>query len=218
MEIEHRIVNAKEALDGAGSFVRSAICTSRLRSGVTRVRDSGLVVGYKWDQEIQIGRLDVNVGGTNEAIEYAPDCTQDVAVEVYALQPCTSLVMAQEMMQQHQWVYNVFNGVDQTAIHDTRKIPSNIGANFATRLRRFDITRLSIRHILDYVFYKEGGRPSPAVVVFGDVAERSSGDTTSTPRRRHFGFSTAKSILRDGLSDSEDGENSSDEDVRTREP
>ncbi|OWY94365.1 Multidrug resistance protein ABC transporter [Phytophthora megakarya] len=91
MEIEHRIVTAKEALDGAESFVRSAICISRLRSGGSRVWDYGLVVGYKWDPEIQIGRLDVNFGGATEAVEYAPDCTQDVGV--YALQSCTSLVV-----------------------------------------------------------------------------------------------------------------------------
>ncbi|OWY95586.1 hypothetical protein PHMEG_00034372 [Phytophthora megakarya] len=82
-EIEHRIVTAEEALDGAGTFVGSAICTSRLRSGGARVWDYGLVVGYKWDPEIQIGRLDVNFGGATEAVEYAPDCTQDVAVEVH---------------------------------------------------------------------------------------------------------------------------------------
>ncbi|ETL35500.1 hypothetical protein L916_12373, partial [Phytophthora nicotianae] len=46
-ELALKTVSVEEALDGAGTFVGSAICTSRVRSRGARVWDYGLVVGYK---------------------------------------------------------------------------------------------------------------------------------------------------------------------------
>ncbi|OWY90911.1 LOW QUALITY PROTEIN: hypothetical protein PHMEG_00040733 [Phytophthora megakarya] len=99
-DISPRAVTTEEAEDGAGTFVGGVICTSRVRPGGARVWDYGLV---KWDSEQQKGSLDVNFDGTESSIVYNHSSTQDVSVEIYALQPCgggsTSLLMFQEMKQ-----------------------------------------------------------------------------------------------------------------------
>ncbi|KAL3665201.1 hypothetical protein V7S43_009829 [Phytophthora oleae] len=52
-----RAVSDEEAFDVVGTFVGSAICTSRVWPGGARVCDYGLVVGYKWDATEEQGWL-----------------------------------------------------------------------------------------------------------------------------------------------------------------
>ncbi|KAG7375679.1 hypothetical protein PHYPSEUDO_015621 [Phytophthora pseudosyringae] len=205
-EIASRGVTAEEALNGAGTFVGSAICTSRVRPGGARVWDYGLVVGYKWDAEQQHGALDVNFGGTEVSIVYMPDSTQDVAVEIYALQPCggqiTSQIMVSEMEHQHVRVYNKFNGVDCTPTRDSKTLLAGAGGGSPP--------------YLDYVFYREGGRPHPTGVVFGesifDDVESHGRDTTTSSVYQPATASGTEIVRSDGLSDSEDD----DHDVGTQ--
>ncbi|KAG6951371.1 hypothetical protein JG688_00013763, partial [Phytophthora aleatoria] len=185
-DIEARVVSEEEALDGVGTFVGGAICPSRVPHGGARVRDYGLVV---WESEEHNGVLAVSFGEQQIAILHSPDSIFDVAVEIYSLRPCSGrgvgLVMPLELKQMHDTVYKMFNGVGQSAV-----------------------TQVTIRHILNYVFYKDGGRFPPLGMVFGDsifdpVPVGSEGHDTG----RHgvtSPMTRTEVVQNDGLSDSDD--------------
>ncbi|KAG6947253.1 hypothetical protein JG687_00016222 [Phytophthora cactorum] len=187
--IEARVESEAEALDGVGTFVGGASCTSRVSHGGPRVWDYGLVVGYRWESEERNGVLAVSFGEQQTAILHSPYSIFDVAVEIYSLRPCSyrgvGLVMPLELKQMHDTVYKMFNGVVQSAV-----------------------TQVTIRHILKYVFYKDGGRFPPLGMVFGDsifdpVPVGSEGHDTG----RHgvtSPMTRTEVVQNDGLSDSDD--------------
>ncbi|OWZ10333.1 hypothetical protein PHMEG_00016830 [Phytophthora megakarya] len=215
-ELDPRAVSEDEALDGAGTFVGSAICTSRVRPGGARIWDYGLVVGYKWESTQREGWLDVNFNGLEIPVLYSPTSTQDVAVEIYALQPCggqsTSLVMASEMKLKHLQVYNMFNGIDQPAIRDSKILLGKLGVKeideakmiLLLDISSFEMTEISVQHVLDYVFYKEGDRVHPTNVSFGETIFDKG--TSSTQEELPTASRGSEVVLSDGLSDSEDDE------------
>ncbi|KAE9335502.1 hypothetical protein PF008_g13462 [Phytophthora fragariae] len=182
-EVAARTVTTEEALNGAGTFVGGVICTSRVRPGGARVWDYGLVTGYTWCTQEMRGLLDMNFGGTAATVVYTPDSTQDVAVEIYALQHCgglsTSLVMASEMKKQHETIYNKFNGMDCPATRDSKLLLAHLARKPVDEARlipllditSFEVTQVAVRHILDYVFFKEGGRTCDEVEL-GDCTQR----------------------------------------------
>ncbi|KAG7376923.1 hypothetical protein PHYPSEUDO_012544 [Phytophthora pseudosyringae] len=156
------------------------------------------------------------------SVVYTPESTQDVAVEIYALQPCvgrsTSLLMAPEMKQQHVKVYNKFNGVDEPATRDSKTLLADVGGKPVDESRTlpllditsFDVSQVTIHHILNYVYYKEGGRPQPAGMVFGEsiydeVNSQDKGPSVASQRPLTTSTGT-EVVLSDGLSDSEDDE------------
>ncbi|KAL3659298.1 hypothetical protein V7S43_015569 [Phytophthora oleae] len=155
--------------------------------------------------------------------------SQNVAVEIYALQPCggrsTSLVMVQEMKQQHEKVYNKFNGIRQNATRDTRTLLGKVGGKMVDESRilplldiaSFEISRVAIRNILDYVYYKEGGRTPPSGMVFGasifDEAPVQTDTAAPTLRSLPAVRSGTEVVLSDGLSDSEDDVDTNGENV-----
>ncbi|OWZ08529.1 hypothetical protein PHMEG_00018909, partial [Phytophthora megakarya] len=227
-ELKPRAVTEEEALDGVGTFVGSAICTSRVRPGGARLWDYGLVVGYKWWSSERQGWLDVNFGGTADSIQYSPESTQDVAVEIYALQPCgrrsTNLVMAVEAKQKHSTVYNRFNGINQTAVRDSKVLLAEVGGEEIGEsktvplldIASFNVSEMPVRHILDYVFYKEGNRTHPTGVRFGETifdtgADARENDQPDIARE-------AEVMLSDGLSDSEDDDDVSPGATRSARP
>ncbi|KAL3664525.1 hypothetical protein V7S43_010278 [Phytophthora oleae] len=86
-DISEREVSEAEALLGPGTFVGSAVCTTRVPLGGARVWVYSLVVGYNWSAEQQEGFVDLNIGEPVESMPYKPDCFQDLPVEIYALRP-----------------------------------------------------------------------------------------------------------------------------------
>ncbi|EGZ20342.1 hypothetical protein PHYSODRAFT_496661 [Phytophthora sojae] len=124
------------------------------------------------------GSLDVNFNGT-VVIAHEPIAVLDVVVEIYALRPCmgksVSLSMPQELRQKHEQVYNKFNGVGQVAVRESTPILEEVGAKRLDEtqllplldITSFEVSMLPIHHILDYVYYKDGGRSPPDGVLFG---------------------------------------------------
>ncbi|KUF85557.1 Ubiquitin carboxyl-terminal hydrolase isozyme L5 [Phytophthora nicotianae] len=215
-DITEREVSEAEALQGPGTFVGSAICTTRVPLGGVRVWAYGLVTGYEWSTHRQEGTVDVNFGDSTETVPYQADNLQDVSVEIYALRPCaacgTSAVMPRERKQIHEKVYKKFNGADQIAVRNVDELVVDARVkpvNEAAILPIFDITNsklchVSVKHILDHVFYKDGNRPPPAGLVLNDsifTAVDSVTDVVNTPTQLELNES-----LNDGLSDSEDDE------------
>ncbi|OWZ20823.1 hypothetical protein PHMEG_0004712 [Phytophthora megakarya] len=211
-ELNPRAVSDEEALDGVGTFVGSAICTSRVRPGGARVWDCGFVVVYKWSMHQLQGWLDVTFNGSEVAILYSPESTQDVAVEVYSLQPCSgnspSLVTAMKMKDSH--VYNAFNGIGRTATRDAKALLNAVGGKAIDEskavprpdISTLEVSEIPVRHILDYVFYKEGGRVQPAGVSFGDkIFDIGAVGVQDDPL---LNSGDTGVVLSDGLSDSED--------------
>ncbi|EGZ11848.1 hypothetical protein PHYSODRAFT_516942 [Phytophthora sojae] len=210
-ELAPRVVSVAEAENGVGTFVGGVICTSRVRSGTARVWDYGLVIGYSWEPELQHGLLDVNFRGAETSLKFVSDTTQDVAVEIYALQPCagqsTSFVMAREMRQIHDKVYNKFNGIDQPAIRDATQLLEGVRSDELDEAQilplldigNFAIAEVSVQHILDYVYYKDGGRPHPSEAIFGDTIFDKP-IAQQEPRT----LAATEVVLSDGLSDSDD--------------
>ncbi|OWZ10555.1 hypothetical protein PHMEG_00016587 [Phytophthora megakarya] len=188
-ELTPREVSEEEALNGVGTTLWSTICTAKTRSDGCRVWTYGLVLGYKWEANEQQGWLDVNFDGTPVSVEYYEGSTRHVPVEVYALQPCrdqsTSLIMAAEMKQRHTEVYNNFHGINQIATRDSKVLLSNVGADEIDESQTVPLLNTTnsmvllvpVRHILDYVYYKEGYRPHPSGKTFGDTIFANIGDT-----------------------------------------
>ncbi|KAE9240128.1 hypothetical protein PF004_g7638 [Phytophthora fragariae] len=214
-ELTPRAVSGEEAEDGAGTFVGSAICTSTVRPGGGRVWDYGLVVGYHWKAGQSRGWLDVNFDGTVVSIMYDSASTQDVAVEVYALRPClgqsTSHLMAAEVKAKHEKkLYNRFIGINITATRDSKVLLNAVGAKAVDEskiiplldITSFEVTEVTIRHILDFVYYKEGGRTPPTGMSFGDtIFDQMVPEAVIEARPT---VQESELALSDGLSDSED--------------
>ncbi|EGZ12429.1 hypothetical protein PHYSODRAFT_517745, partial [Phytophthora sojae] len=200
-ELALRVVSAAEAENGVGTFVGGVICMSRVRPGTARVWDYGLVIGYSWEPELQHGLLDVNFRGVETSLKFVSDTTQDVAVEIYAF------VMAGEMRQIHDKVYNKFNGIDQPAIRDATQLLEGVRSDELDEARilplldigNFAIAEVSVQHILDYVYYKDGGRPHPSEAIFGDTIFDKP-IAQQEPRT----LAATEVVLSDGLSDSDD--------------
>ncbi|ETI30111.1 hypothetical protein F443_22768 [Phytophthora nicotianae P1569] len=125
------------------------------------------------------GTLDINFDCVVLPVDHKPETIQDVAVEIYALQPCggrgVSQVMPLELKQKHEQVYNKFNGVGQSAVRDLNNLLGEAGSNSIKESKSvplFDITsfkvyQVTVRYILDCVCYKEGNRPAPPAVALG---------------------------------------------------
>jgi CRISPR/Cas system CSM-associated protein Csm2 small subunit len=143
-----------------------------------------------------------------------------VAVEIYALQPrgdqSTSLLMASEMKQLHAKVYNELNGIDGAALRDSTVLLDDVGGKPCDETRRlplldttsFKMYQVTVRHILDYVFYKEGGRSHTAGMTFVDTifddAESKAINMAATASRPVEASSGIEVVLSDALSDSDD--------------
>jgi hypothetical protein len=219
-ELTPRSVTPEDTLDGVGTYVGGVICTFWVQPGAARVWDYGLVVGYKWCPEPRHGIFDMQFGGTEASIVHAAHSIQDVVVEIYDLRPCggqsTSLLMASEMKQLHAKVYNKFNGVGGT----TLALLADVGGKLCDETWRlpllditsFEMSQVTVYHILDYVFYKECGRSHPAGMTFGDTifdeAESSACTVVATASRPVAAPSGTEVVLSDGLSDSDDDDQS----------
>lgn len=126
---------------------------------------------------------------------------QDLAVETYALRPCqgrpVSDVMLPEMRSPHEKVLSRFHGSGEST-----DVPVHNSSDFAQTLRLvhvdeekavplYDvgsgkISHVSVRYILDYVFYQDGGPSALRGIEFGDSIfdEPSRTDSRSTSHGR----------------------------------
>lgn len=219
-EIAPRVVTTQEALDGVGTFVGSAICTPRVPPGKARIWDYGLVVGYDWDEESLRGTLDVNFDGVELQVAHKPNSIQDVAVEIYVLRPCggrgVGLIMPLELKQRHEKIYNKFNGVGQPAVRDSTALLAEVGSTSIDESKlvplldvtSFKVYQVTIQHILDYVYYKDGKRTAPPEIKLGDSifslpSEDDNSQDRSRSNRRELN-PQSEPVFSDGLSDSED--------------
>ncbi|EEY70524.1 uncharacterized protein PITG_05949 [Phytophthora infestans T30-4] len=219
-EITPRVVTTQEALDGVGTFVGSAICTPRVPPGKARIWDYGLVVGYDWDEESLRGTLDVNFDGVELQVAHKPNSIQDVAVEIYVLRPCggrgVGLIMPLELKQRHEKIYNKFNGVGQPAVRDSTALLAEVGSTPIDESKlvplldvtSFKVYQVTIQHILDYVYYKDGKRTAPPEIKLGDSifnlpSEDDNSQDRSRSNRRELN-PQSEPVFSDGLSDSED--------------
>ncbi|KAL4165555.1 hypothetical protein KRP22_014265 [Phytophthora ramorum] len=137
---------------------------------------------------------------------------------MYALQPCgrlsTSLIMTSEMKKQHETIYNKFNGIDCPATRASKLLLADVArkpideARLLPLLDRtsFDVSQVAVRHVLDYVFFKEGERTHPAGAEFGNTifdevkSQRILTTTTASSQSEN------PSGISDGLSDSDEDE------------
>ncbi|KAI9980576.1 hypothetical protein PInf_009878 [Phytophthora infestans] len=219
-EIAPRVVTTQEALDGVGTFVGSAICTPRVPPGKARIWDYGLVVGYDWYEESLRGTLDVNFDGVELQVAHKPNSIQDVAVEIYVLRPCggrgVGLIMPLELKQRHEKIYNKFNGVGQPAVRDSTALLAEVGSASIDESKlaplldvtSFKVYQVTIQHILDYVYYKDGKRTAPPEIKLGDsifslISEDDNSQDRSRSNRRELN-PQSEPVFSDGLSDSED--------------
>ncbi|KAE9271059.1 hypothetical protein PF001_g28542, partial [Phytophthora fragariae] len=118
--------------------------------------------------------------------------------------------------QQHAKVYNKFNGIDGAALRDSTALLADAGGKLCDETRRlpllditsFEVSQVIVHHILDYVFYKEGGRSHPAGVSFGntifDEVEPETSTAVAAAARPVVTPSGTEVVLSDGLSDSEE--------------
>ncbi|KAI9985749.1 hypothetical protein PInf_024514 [Phytophthora infestans] len=219
-EITPRVVTTQEALDGVGTFVGSAICTPRVPPGKARIWDYGLVVGYDWDEESLRGTLDVNFDGVELQVAHKPNSIQDVAVEIYVLRPCggrgVGLIMPLELKQRHEKIYNKFSGVGQLAVRDSTALLAEVGSTPIDESKlvplldvtSFKVYQVTIQHILDYVYYKDGKRTAPPEIKLGDSifnlpSEDDNSQDRSRSNRRELN-PQSEPVFSDGLSDAED--------------
>jgi hypothetical protein len=213
-EVAARAVSSAEALSGVGTFVGSTVCVSRVPTGGARVWDYAAIVGYQWNTAANQGRLDLQFVDDGMLAVYEPDELQDLAVETYALRPCADRsvcdLMPGETRAIHQQVYDRFNGVGQPAEREPHALTNGLDARPASEsliIPVFDVSdgtvhRISVKHILDYVYYGAGERPPPAGVVLGDSIFQV--EQTSRDGRGPLGNAQLANDNSGLLSDSED--------------
>ncbi|OWZ13123.1 LOW QUALITY PROTEIN: hypothetical protein PHMEG_00013609 [Phytophthora megakarya] len=206
-DIAARSVTRTQAMDGVGTFIGSAICTPRVPPEGVRIWDYGFGVGFKWTDSKQRGDFDVNFG--NGVI---------TSMEIYALHPCrgknVSLIMPQELRQKHEDVYTMFNGVDRPAVRDPTVLLGLTGKGRFDEtqliplldITSFEVSHVTTRHVLDYVFYKEGGRPTPPGLTLGESIFDESADLLPliSPNERLATDSSTDLVLSDGLKDDDE--------------
>ncbi|KAJ8524546.1 hypothetical protein ON010_g16572 [Phytophthora cinnamomi] len=208
-EISDREVSEAEALQGPGTYVGSAVCTTRIPTGSARVWTYGLVVGYSWQTLPGTGFVDINFGDSVETVPYSVGAFHDLAVEIYALSPCslrgTSELMSGEVKLIHQKIYDKFNGIGQSPVREVCDLvlgPRITVADETVVVPIFDVAsselyQVSVKHILDQVFYNDGGRnPPPGVTLRDSIFTNTNESSSAEP--------TTEIVLSDGLSDSED--------------
>ncbi|KAJ8533271.1 hypothetical protein ON010_g13984 [Phytophthora cinnamomi] len=141
-EISEREVSEAEALQGPGTYVGSAVCTTRIPTGSARVWTYGLVVGYSWQTLPGTGFVDINFGDSVETVPYSVGAFHDLAVEIYALRPCslrgTSELMSGEVKLIHQKIYDKFNGIGQPQVREVCDLV--LGPHIQTELPEMIIT------------------------------------------------------------------------------
>ncbi|KAE9266410.1 hypothetical protein PF001_g30490 [Phytophthora fragariae] len=128
--------------------------------------------------------------------------------------------MFEEVKQMHEHVYKLFNGVDGTAVRDTKVLLSDMGGRQIDEsdilplldITSFEVVEVSIEHILDYVYYKEGEHFHPSDKKFGDTIFDIAGDHAGTDAGS--GSRGTEVVLSDGLSDSGDDDNAPSATVR----
>ncbi|KAE9340829.1 hypothetical protein PF008_g10936 [Phytophthora fragariae] len=128
--------------------------------------------------------------------------------------------MFEEVKQMHEHVYKLFNGVDGTAVRDAKVLLSDMGGRLIDEsdilplldITSFEVVEASIEHILDYVYYKEGGRSHPSGKKFGDTIFAVADDQTGPDAGS--GSRGTEVVLSDGLSDSGDDDNAPSATVR----
>ncbi|GMF49115.1 unnamed protein product [Phytophthora fragariaefolia] len=190
-------------------YVGSAVCTTRVYTGSARVWTYGLIVGYSWQTLPGTGFVDINFGDSVETVPYSAGTFHDLAVEAYALRPCslrvTSEIMSGDVKKIHQKIYDKFNGIGQSPVRDVRDLvlgPHSAVADETAIVPIFDVAsselyQVSGKPILDQVFYKEGGRnPPPGVTLRDSIFTHTNESSSAIP--------ATEMVLRDGLSDSED--------------
>ncbi|ETK82091.1 hypothetical protein L915_12465 [Phytophthora nicotianae] len=120
--------------------------------------------------------------------------------------------MAAEMKMTHELLYEQFNHIDLNAIRDSAVHLTEVKGTAVDEFKiitllditNFEVSEVTVPHVLDYVFYKEGGRPHSTGTKVGDTIFDTNRPETeaSAPNA----LEETESMLSDGLSDSEDDE------------
>ncbi|EEY60373.1 uncharacterized protein PITG_12780 [Phytophthora infestans T30-4] len=187
------------------------------RGGKIKVK---LVPSGRWaDSQTETVEL-VHAEIAPRVVAHKPNSIQDVAVEIYVLRPCggrgVGLIMPLELKQRHEKIYNKFNGVGQPAVRDSTALLAEVGSTSIDESKlvplldvtSFKVYQVTIQHILDYVYYKDGKRTAPPEIKLGDsIFSLPSEDDNSQDRsrwnRRELN-PQSEPVFSDGLSDSED--------------
>ncbi|EGZ18921.1 hypothetical protein PHYSODRAFT_301381 [Phytophthora sojae] len=159
-----RAVSEEEATGGIGTYVGACACVARVPPSAAPSWNYGAVAGYSWGTLVHGGEHEI------EALEYAP----------YTLRPCNNRpiidLMPAEMRAIHAAALNHFKGVGCRATRRSKSILEKLQAPLMdedSTIVLYDaskgrICRVSTKYVLDYAYYKEGGRRIPRGVALGD--------------------------------------------------
>lgn len=191
---QHRVVSEAEALSGIGTYIGSCVCVSRVREHAARAWAYGVVVGFEWHSDAGGRRRLIVFGDKTKLLRCEASDLHEVETDVFALRPCADLpvvdIMPGEVRSIHQLALDAFNGVAGPATRDSSSIRQQVNAFPIDeaqcvpiyRLNAGSVVLLSVKHILDFLFYKVGNRPAPRDVTFGaTIYDHGLVNPTSSP-------------------------------------
>ncbi|KAE8901295.1 hypothetical protein PF005_g2959 [Phytophthora fragariae] len=220
-DVALRTVSEAEAASGIGTYVGSCVCIARASHNRGPSWDYGAVSGYSWDPNTSSGVLHVSFESGVEPVQYRHTEIQHLASMPYALRPCIGRLvcdlMTAEMEHLHDSAHNHFRGVRTRATRRSKTILDKLHAPLIDETKAvplFDSSTGSIRevttkYLLDFMYYKEGGRRTPRNLVLGDSVfdePMSRVNVTANPETESSAVGTPLVPLvdHDLLSDSDD--------------
>ena len=228
-EFQARKVTEQEALSGIGTYIGASVCVQRPKFAETTKWDYGVVTGYRWDEAQAAGVLHVSFDTSQDDIQFDSTHLADLEVEAYALRPCQGRavadVMIGEMVSLHEAAVGHFTGKGRAATRKTKTILSKLQAppvDESLRVPLYDLTAgsvvfVSLKHILDFTYYKDGKRAIPKNVTVGETIFGEPGPFelarpgTRQASKRQIQLIEQTGLLSDSGEDSEDDPEEDDE-------
>ncbi|KAF1324687.1 hypothetical protein FI667_g9651, partial [Globisporangium splendens] len=217
-------------LEASQVISRSCVCVARRTDGATERWDYGVVTGYRWDRCRDSGVLHVTFVDASEDVAYDEEYLQDLALETYAIGVSRGLpvvtVMPAEMRERHKLVYDMFHGAGHAATRNVKLICKRLKVTpgeEASKVPLVDIASLkmvmvSVKHILDFVYYHEGGRRAPKSVHLGESVFDDGVVDSQHVSKTANAIPTSRNQKRTGGGELSDSDDDSDRSIDLRSP
>ncbi|KAG3246880.1 hypothetical protein PI124_g8405 [Phytophthora idaei] len=179
--ILRREVSEEEALSGLGAYVGGSVYLPRRQEGGFERWTYGVVTGYRWDPHLPTRALHVTTSEDSFDVVFDGERIQDLAVETYAMRLCEGLsvlwLMPAEMRALNEEAYALFPARGRAANRDVSAICRELEVDPVPEASRLplleivamEVTYVSVGYVLDFVFYKDGGRRLPPGLTLGDT-------------------------------------------------